>query len=197
MVVSKYFSLAVTSAIRTQSVFPLIFKVGRIVDGPRIGGTATHQTEPFDFLHVPVRRDLAQPLNAGVLVLRVPAEAPQFYRAQSDLIASFTGSVSRPILNTPPPGPTARLGFSEWTLLDQIVADRLHVEAQFFTCFICTAPPRWGPRATWRGRPPLPARSRQRSPCARAERRLAPPAPPPCRPAAGSGSSPPRCGPDW
>ena len=30
--------------------------------------------EPLD---LPMRRDLAQPLNAGVLVLRVPAEAPR------------------------------------------------------------------------------------------------------------------------
>ena len=154
-----------------------------------------HRGHGLEPKHLPMRRDLAQPLDAGVLVLRVPAKRRG--RASSiRSVASFTGSASRPSLNPRPPGPTAGPGLGERTLLDQTVADRPQEAPQFLTSVIGTALPAPGRPATWHGRPRPRARSRRRSPCAHAGRRLAPPAPRPCRPAAGSGSSPRLCGPD-
>ena len=145
--------------------------------------------------YLPMRRDLAQPLDAGVLVLRVPAEAPR-----PGLLDPF-GCLSHVLrLQSEPESPAARVhpraSLRERTLLDQAVADRPLEAAQFLASVIRTAPPAPGRQATWRGTPRPRARSRRRSPCAHAGRRLAPPAPRPCRPAAGSGSSPRLCGPD-
>ena len=111
-------------------------------------------------------------------------------------VVSVTVFASPPSLNPRPPGSTRGPGLRERTLLDQAVADRSYEAAQLLAEVIRTAPPAPGRPATWRGRPRPRARSRQRSPCAHAGRRLVPPAPRPCRPAAGSGSSPRLCEPD-
>ena len=146
-------------------------------------------------LHLPMRRDLAQPLDAGVLVLRVRAEAPRprllYPFGPQSLSFAFS-----PSLNPRPPGSSNGPGLGERTLLDQTVADRPKEAPHFLACIMRTAPPGPGRPATSHGRPRPRARSRRRSPYARAGRREAPPAPRPCRPAAGSGSSPRLCGPD-